>query len=731
MEDSKTALPSRFSFKSLSKNLALVCTLALSAQHSAFAGTPVSGDDWLHVEGNQILDEQGNRVWLTGANWFGFNTSERVLHGLWSVNLENTIDAIAGRGINLLRVPISTELLYEWQQGQSGTAQVNTHTNPNLIGATTLDVFDALVAASRNAGLKILLDVHGAEADNMGHIYPMWYKGQLTDEVFYSTWEWVTERYKNDDTIIAFDLENEPHGKPWSDNEYAKWDNSTDVNNWKYACETAANRVLDINPNMLVMCEGIESYPIDGTTWNSNSDNDFHNNWWGGNLRGVKDYPVDLGDRQSQFMYSPHDYGPLVFQQPWFYPGFNKDTLYQDVWKDNWMFIHEDNIAPLLIGEWGGFMDGGDNETWMLAMRELIIEHGLHHTFWCINPNSGDTGGLLDHSWTTWDEAKYAVLKPSLWQNDQGKFIGLDHQVALGSSATGISLNEHYGDTGPTPSVDILSPQSGSEVATSALVTLSYSLSQASTVNVYVNNQLVGAGSASGPVVITSPSVEGNFVVKLHAVNAQGQELTAAESIVLIAKTEVVTDPSIEIIQPASGTTVEAGSDISLVIGLEDAVGFSYQLAGISGVVVGTQTSITAPTVLGDHTLTVTALDVNNQPLGISDAITISIEPVDINSSISCELTTTANTWNTGFVVNNIKVTNTGNTSISGWTVILSFADHMSFVSGWTGNFSQSGQDVIVTNKPYNGQLSPGQSATFGLQGEKNGAFQAPTCVGQ
>jgi len=30
----------------------------------------------------------------------------------------------------------------------------------------------------------------------------------------------------------------------------------------------------------------------------------------GGNLRGVRDYPIDLGKHQKQLVYSPHDYGP-------------------------------------------------------------------------------------------------------------------------------------------------------------------------------------------------------------------------------------------------------------------------------------------------------------------------------------------------------------------------------------------------------------------------------------
>lgn len=192
-----------------------------------------------------------------------------------------------------------------------------------------------------------------------------------------------------------------------------------------------------------------------GVSWSEINEKAYYGTWWGGNLRGVADYPVNLGTHQDQLVYSPHDYGPLVWLQPWFTGDFTEQSLYNDVWRPNWFFIQEKNIAPLLIGEWGGLMDGGDNEKWMVLLRNFIQKNHIHHTFWCINPNSGDTGGLLNHDWMTWDEAKYGLLKPVLWQNGKGKFVGLDHDVPLGGQAgvTGVSLNQFYagGGTPPNP----------------------------------------------------------------------------------------------------------------------------------------------------------------------------------------------------------------------------------------------------------------------------------------
>jgi chitodextrinase len=476
----------------------LAAALAIAASALAVNTTTapeaaaVPAEDWLHVQGNRIVDEDGNRVTLSGANWFGFNASERVFHGLWSANITELTRAIAQRGINIVRVPISAQVLLEWKNGQTvAQPNVNTFANPELVGKNNLQIWDLWLGLCEQLGIKVMLDVHSAEADNSGHIYPLWFKGTITAEQFYQAWEWVTDRYKNNDTIVAMDIKNEPHGTP-NQPPRAKWDGTADADNFKNACQTAGRRILAINPNVLILCEGIEVYPRPGETWSSpNTDPDltpnYFYNWWGGNLRGVRDFPVNLGTNQDQLVYSPHDYGPLVFNQPWFQVPFTKATLTTDVWRPNWLYIHEENIAPLLIGEWGGRLGQDERQDrWMTALRDLIVEEGLHQTFWVINPNSGDTGGLLLDDWRTWDEQKYTLLKPALWQFNN-KFVSLDHQVRLGGdgSTTSINLAERY-NGGP---IDTTAPSVPTGLTVTGTTSASASLSwTASTDNVGVSN---------------------------------------------------------------------------------------------------------------------------------------------------------------------------------------------------------------------------------------------------
>ena len=406
----------------------------------------VAGDDWLTTEGSHIVDMNGTEVWLTGCNWFGYNTGTNIFDGVWNCNLKDTLKSIADHGFNVLRVPMSAELLLQWENGEYPRANYNNAYNEELNSMNSLEIFDYVLSLCEQNGMKIIIDIHCAKTDAAGHNHPVWYNGNITEDDFVEALSWCAERYKNNDTIIGYDLKNEPHGKA-SETPHAIWNDSDSPDNWKKVAERAGNAVLDANPHALIIIEGIQIYPKDIKTNNfvsTNDDDDYYNTWWGANLMAVKDYPIDFGspERNKQIIYSPHDYGPRVYEQPWFQGGFTYDSLMKDAWYDYWLYIQEEGIAPIFVGEWGGFMEG-DNLKWMEYFRQLIAEKHLHHTFWCFNANSGDTGGLVKDDFKTWDEEKYNFVKEVLWQTEDGEFIGLDHAVPLG--ANGIALSDYTG----------------------------------------------------------------------------------------------------------------------------------------------------------------------------------------------------------------------------------------------------------------------------------------------
>jgi len=466
-------------------------------------------DDWLHCEGSRIYDMNGNEVWLTGANWFGFNCSERCAHFLYAGDCDDMLRECADRGINVIRFPVSTELLYEWQNGLDGPVSgggLQASYNPptdvvgedgkitkaGTYGSINKDfveadgktnvcserAFEIVLEKCKKYGIKAFIDVHSPHADNSGHNYNLWYGKEMnnhaitvTTDMWIDTLVWVADKFKNDDTLLGFDLKNEPHGKGPEGDLAAKWDGSTDENNWAYAATKCADAILDVNPNALIFIEGVEqsmSGAKEGDYWGmpdrmvmnpGDTPSPYIGAWWGGNFRGARDYPITPKHGTSQIVYSPHDYGPSVYPQTWFAKAFNEQTLLDDYWYETWAYVNAEDIAPELIGEWGGYMDAAENQQWMELLRDYMIKHHINHTFWCLNTNSGDTGGLWKQfsynlnnvsdtsngTTITWEEDKYALMEKALWQTaTTGKYIGLDHQTPLGVNGTGLSLNEFY-----------------------------------------------------------------------------------------------------------------------------------------------------------------------------------------------------------------------------------------------------------------------------------------------
>ena len=491
--------------------------MAFSGTASVFNAVPdmtafaadTNNDDWLHAKGSRLYDMNGNEVWLTGANWFGFNCTENSPHYLWSGDIDDLVKDIADHGVNVLRLPVSTELLYNWMIGDPDPIEsINPNNDPSYPFNVDLlnedgsvvnsrQLFDILLAKCKKYGVKAFIDIHRPESNNSGHNYGLWYgksfkanndkNVEVTTDVWIETLAWCADEYKNDDTLIGFDLKNEPHSKYGGAPIDAIWDDSDAPNNWKKAAQDCADAILEKNPNALILIEGVEGF-------------EGHGAWWGGNLRGVAKYPVLPKSGTSQIVYSPHDYGPIVSDQPWFHKDFTEKTLLDDYWYDTWAYLVEEDKYPLLIGEWGGRLDDGDNEKWLGLLRDYMINHHVNHTFWCLNDDSGDTGGLwkninfgtsqgadgkiTGHTDIEWDEVKYKTYYyPAIWKTSESKkFIGLDHQVALGKD--GISLNEFYtsyaksegsnldgGKTADGKPVDADTPKTATTTATSAKTT--------------------------------------------------------------------------------------------------------------------------------------------------------------------------------------------------------------------------------------------------------------------
>jgi len=98
-------------------------------------------------------------------------------------------------------------------------------------------------------------------------------------------------------------------------------------------------------------------------------------------------------------------------------------------------------------------------------------------------------------------------------------------------------------------------------------------------------------------------------------------------------------------------------------------------------------------------------------------------------SGSSCRVVyTVANQWQGGFGAT-LSITNTGTTTINGWTLKFSFANGQTITQLWNGSYTQSGAAVTVTSVSYNETITPGTTLLSppGFNGTWNGTNTNPT----
>jgi len=82
-------------------------------------------------------------------------------------------------------------------------------------------------------------------------------------------------------------------------------------------------------------------------------------------------------------------------------------------WERCWGFIEETTGHACVLGEWGGKYDSYHNDKdmlWQDRFAKYLVEKCLSDQFvWDLNPESGDTGGVLKSNWWDEEEAKLAL----------------------------------------------------------------------------------------------------------------------------------------------------------------------------------------------------------------------------------------------------------------------------------------------------------------------------------
>lgn len=345
----------------------------------------------LSTRGSEIVDAAGRPVLLRGVNWFGLETETNSPHGLWARDYKEMLGQIKGLGYNVIRLPYSVQGL---RAAEVSGINFAIGSNQELQGKKPIEVMDAVIQEAGRQGLMVLLDSHRL---NNQRIPELWYGDGFTEEDWISTWTMLAERYQNQPHVIGADLKNEPHGK-------ASWGTGDRATDWRLAAERAGNAILKVNRNWLIVVEGVEN----------NVPGQRLKHWMGGNLEGVKRFPIRLAV-QNRVVYSPHEYGAGVFQQPWF-SAIDFPRNLTSRWEQGFFYIARQKIAPIFVGEFGGRqVDEKSKEgIWQRQFVDYLKRNQLGFAYWSWNPNSQDTGGILQDDWVAIDQPKQQLLNQLL-----------------------------------------------------------------------------------------------------------------------------------------------------------------------------------------------------------------------------------------------------------------------------------------------------------------------------
>jgi endoglucanase len=438
---------------------ALLLALIVPSAHA-------QGTGYWHTNGNKILDSSGTEVRIAGINWYGAETPDYLVHGLWAQDYHTVLNNIKSLGYNVIRIPFSNQLVESNPVPTNYSNYVNGPANQALVGQTALQDLDTIIAYAGSIGLRVILDNHRSEAGETNEANGLWYTSAYPQANWIADWQTMAKRYSastftfnGNPTVIGMDLRNEPHLSGTGSTTGSCWTGDTATNgcptslttqNWPVAAEAAGNAILAINPKLLIFVEGNDCYSgVCG--------------WQGGNLIGVATNPVTLSVA-NQLAYSAHDYGPNLFQQAWFNSSTTPASL-DTVWNKYWGYISADGTAPVWVGEFGTDNTSTDIENtaagsqgqWFESLVSYLQNNpAINWTYWALNGE--DIYGLLDGSYddtppSSLKQSELASIQFPLGETPTPGFTISDSASALtiaqGSSGTDtITITDTGGFTG-------------------------------------------------------------------------------------------------------------------------------------------------------------------------------------------------------------------------------------------------------------------------------------------
>lgn len=295
---------------------------------------------------------------------------------------------------------------------------------------------------------------------------------------------------------------------------------------------------------------------------------------------------------------------------------------------------------------------------------------------------------------------------------DSFTYQAVDNEGAMSTPATvTITVEEPV-----IPAVSINSPAAGTEVIQGRSFVVQLAWSNATSLEVSINGVVVATGVTSNSIELTAPASTGAFTVTITTLDANGNAAGASDEVTL---TSIVAPPNSAPVASFTTSTqfLSASFDASASTDADgDTLSYSWDFgdgSSASGV-----TASHSWASAGDWTVTLTVSDgIDSQ----QSSQLVSVE-APVPGAVSCSMGT-ENIWGSGGVLNNILVTNLGDSSTA-WTVVIPVTGITGIEDAWGATVTTDGALVTASGTG----LAAGAQKEFGFKLTHNGSFTYGNC---
>ncbi|MEU6019264.1 cellulase family glycosylhydrolase [Streptomyces sp. NPDC047515] len=368
----------------------------------------------LSTRGRWIVDADGNRFKLKSGNWEGaqgtwngsgdINDTANHVHGINANNMPLGLDRVPMAtiladfhrlGLNSIRLPYSNALVHNTTPVPDAAVAAN----PQLKGKTPLQVLDAAIAALTADGFAVILNNHTTTARFCCALdgNERWNSSQTTQQ-WVDDWLFLVNRYKANKRVVGADLRNEVRRDTW-DNPNWGWYDDHDL----YAAyEEAGNRILQADPDMLIVMEGINwtGIPLDGVPHGRP------------NLKPVATLSHTL-IQSDKLVYAAHFYGYTgpASTGAESGPGSTSDPRYEDFTPEQLAQVVDSEAlfvtrtgqhftAPVWISEFGAAGRGSTDtkeQTWLHRFTDILVANDTDFAIWPLVGWTDASGAQMDN----------------------------------------------------------------------------------------------------------------------------------------------------------------------------------------------------------------------------------------------------------------------------------------------------------------------------------------------